>query len=110
MLATALTLCPDPLQAFYEAAHNGPVSVVPLAPHVSDIQCPYPKPSGGDMDLPSWIYSPQTGKCYYKSSFAKGITNNINDATRRCTVRAPAGQGWLPLCVRSFTHWYTCSY
>lgn len=93
MLATALTLCPDPLQAFYEAAHNGPVSVVPLAPHVSDIQCPYPKPSGGDMDLPSWIYSLQTGKCYYKSSFAKGISNNINDATRRCTVRAPAGQG-----------------
>lgn len=64
--------------------------MVPLGPYASDIQCPYPKLPGGTMDLPSWIYSPQTGKCYYKSSFAKGISNNINDATRRCTVRAPA--------------------
>lgn len=74
------------LQAYYEAVNNGPVNVVPLAPYVSDVQCPYPKPAGGDMNLPSWLYSPQTGKCYYKSSFAKGISNNINDAVRRCTV------------------------
>lgn len=74
------------VQAFYEAANSGPVAVTPLAPYVSDIQCPFPKPSGGDMNLPSWVYSPQTGKCYYKSSFAKGISGNINDATRRCTV------------------------
>jgi len=74
------------MQAYYEAVNNGPVNVVPLVPYVSDVQCPYPKPAGGDMNLPSWIYSPETGKCYYKSSFAKGISNNINDAVRRCTV------------------------
>lgn len=81
------------LQAYYEATNNadwavnGPIKVVPLAQYVSDVQCPYPKPPGGNMSLPSWIYSPQTGKCYYKSSFAKGISGNIGDATRRCTVR-----------------------
>lgn len=46
------------------------------------------------MSLPSWIYSPATGKCYYKSSFAKGISGNIDDATRRCNVRAVLG--WQP--------------
>lgn len=73
-------------QAYYEAVNSGPVSVVPLAQYVSDTQCPYPKPSGGDMALPSWLYNPQTAKCYYKSSFAKGISNNANDAIRRCAV------------------------
>jgi hypothetical protein len=39
------------------------------------------------MNLPSWIYNPGSGKCYYKSSFAKGISGNVADATRRCSVR-----------------------
>lgn len=74
------------MQAYYEAANNGPVNVVPLATYVSDLRCPYPKPTGGDMTLPSWLYNSQTGKCYYKSSFAKGISGNIDDARRRCRV------------------------
>lgn len=74
------------LQAYYEALYNGPVQVEPLAPYVSDVQCPYPKATNGDTSLPTWLYSPQTGKCYYKSSFARGISGNINDATQRCTV------------------------
>jgi hypothetical protein len=81
-------LCLCALQAFYEAVNNGPVNVVPLAPYVSDVQCPYPKPPNGDMTLPSWIYNPGSGKCYYKSSFAKGISGNVDDATRRCAVRS----------------------
>lgn len=78
------------LQAYYEAFYNGPVQVEPLAPYVSDVQCPYPKPTNGDTSLPAWLYSPQTGKCYYKSSFARGISGNINDATQRCTVSSMA--------------------
>lgn len=91
-MQTSLLLCTVYApQAFYEAVNSGPVNVVPLAPYVSDVQCPYPKAPQGDMALPSWIYNPGSGKCYYKSSFAKGISGNVADATRRCTVR-PGGQ------------------
>jgi hypothetical protein len=43
-------------QAWYEAANGGPVAVVPLATYVDDVQCPFPKPLGGNMSLPSWLY------------------------------------------------------
>lgn len=75
------------------------MSIVPLSTYVSNVQCPYAKPPGGDMSLPSWLYLAATNKCYYKSSIAKQISTNIADAKRRCEVCAgpPVRLVWPPV-------------
>lgn len=101
-----LTCAPKHSQAYYEAFYNGPVQVEPLAPYMSDVQCPYPKATNGDTSLPTWLYSPQTGKCYYKSSFARGISGNINDATQRCTVSCTARALLCGVCCTTSVLYY----
>ncbi|KAF6249634.1 hypothetical protein COO60DRAFT_1466015 [Scenedesmus sp. NREL 46B-D3] len=80
--------CPPCVRQHYEAAFSlANVSLaqalVPVTAYLNPAKCPF-SPSG-------WLYNPANDRCYYKSSYDRGISAGITDAINRCfTLHAGA--------------------
>ncbi|KAF6260836.1 hypothetical protein COO60DRAFT_1459418 [Scenedesmus sp. NREL 46B-D3] len=58
-------------------------ALVPVTTYLNPAKCPF-SPSG-------WLYNPANNRCYYKSSYDRGISAGITDAINRCfTLHAGA--------------------